>query len=636
MEIRGDSPDMELSGRRFPIGAELDKRGAHFRVWAPRASGVEVVVRDESKITNSGKYALAREGDGYFSGYFEGVHAGDDYMFRLDEGSFPDPVSRFQPEGPHGPSQLVDPSGFQWSDTDWKGLARHGQVIYEMHIGTFTPEGDWKSAAQRLPTLRDLGVTALEVMPVADFSGRFGWGYDGVDFFAPTRLYGTPDEFRGFVDEAHRHGMGVILDVVYNHAGPDGNFLKEFSPDYFTDRYDNEWGEAINFDGPESPAVREFFVTNAIYWIDEFHLDGLRLDATQQIFDSSERHILAEMAEAVRSAAGDRSVLLIAENESQDPQLVRSEERGGCGLDMLWNDDFHHTVRVALTGRSEAYYTDYKGTAQELVSAAKWGYLFQGQRYVWQGKRRGSPALDIEPNRFVNFIQNHDQIANSLRGQRIHDLGAMDGVRALTAFLLLSPGTPMLFQGQEFAASSPFLFFSDVAAELSDAVRQGRAAFLGQFTSIAQPAVREMLTDPVIEETFLASKLDFKDLDTRRNVFDFHRDLIAIRRSDPVIGRAERGTIDGAVIGPDSLLLRYFSAEHGDRLILFNVGRQLLLDQAPEPLLAPPEGRMWRQTWCSEDVKYGGQGMPPLQPDESWQILGRAAVLLSAEPEDIK
>ena len=323
-----------------------------------------------------------------------------------------------------------------------------------MHIGTFTPEGTWEAALRELPGLAELGITLLEVMPVADFSGEFGWGYDGVNQFAPTRLYGQPDDFRRFVDRAHALGMGVLLDVVYNHFGPDGNYLQQFAEEYFTDRYANEWGEAINFDWPGSASVREFFLTNAVCWIEEYHLDGLRLDATQQIFDAGQSHILAELGQRVRSAAGKRSVYLVAENEPQETRLVRPLEQGGHGLDSLWNDDFHHSALVALKGHSEAYYSDYLGRPQEFISAAKWGYLYQGQRYSWQKKRRGAPGLDLAPANFVTFLENHDQVANSGRGLRVRQLTSPGRYRAMTALLLLGPGTPMLFQGQEFGSAS--------------------------------------------------------------------------------------------------------------------------------------------------------------------------------------
>jgi maltooligosyltrehalose trehalohydrolase len=504
-----------------------------------------------------------------------------------------------------------------------------------MHIGTFTPEGTWAAAAQQLPALADLGVTVLEVMPVAEFPGQFGWGYDGVDLFAPTRLYGRPDDFRAFVDRAHAAGLGVILDVVYNHLGPDGNYLKQFAEGYFTDRYANEWGEAINFDGPDAGPVREFYVANAGYWIDEYHLDGLRLDATQSIHDASPEHVLAAVARRVRAAARGRKTFLVAENEPQEARLARPAERGGYGLDALWNDDFHHSARVVLSGHNEAYYTDYLGTAQEFVSAAKWGYLYQGQRYRWQGKRRGTPALDLPAAAFVTFTQNHDQVANSARGLRPHAVASPGRHRAVTALLLLGPGTPMLFMGQEFDATSPFLFFADHNPELAKLVARGRADFLAQFPSVATPPVRERLPDPADLRTFRSCKLDTSEREKHAAAYALHRDLLRLRREDPVFRGQRRGRLDGAVLGPEAFVLRWFGGEHGDRLLLVNFGRDLDLDPAPEPLLAPPEGKVWEMLWSSEDPRYGGQGTPPPDTEENWRALGNAAVVLHPVNEPV-
>ena len=444
--------------RRLPIGAEPQSDGGvHFRVWAPRCREVAV------EIEGLESAALQSETDGYFSLWSLPARAGMRYRFRLDRGekALPDPASRFQPEGPHGPSEIVDPGDFAWTDGAWRGRAREELIIYELHVGTFTPDGSWKAASRELPALAELGITCLEIMPVAEFPGRFGWGYDGVNLFAPTRLYGGPADFRRFVDRAHAFGIAVILDVVYNHFGPDGNYLKLFSAAYFTDRYDNEWGEAINFDGPESGPAREFFVANAGYWIDEYHLDGLRLDATQAIFDRSGDHIIAAVARQVRSAGRGRITFVVGENEPQHAKLVRPAERGGYGLDALWNDDFHHSAMVALTGRHEAYYSDYRGRPREFVAAAKHGFLYQGQRYQWQRKARGTPTLDLPAECFVVFLQNHDQIANSGTGERCHALTSPGRLRAMTAYFLLMPGIPMLFQGQEFGASSPFFYFAE-------------------------------------------------------------------------------------------------------------------------------------------------------------------------------
>jgi maltooligosyltrehalose trehalohydrolase len=576
----------------------------------------------------SAAVALAAEPGGYFAGTLADARAGTRYRFSLDGGPpLPDPASRFQPDGPHGASEIVDPGAFRWTDTAWPGVSLRGQVLYELHVGTFTREGTWRAAMQQLPVLADMGMTVLELMPVAEFPGQFGWGYDGVDLFAPTHLYGRPDDFRAFVDRAHALRFGVILDVVYNHVGPDGNYLTRFSPDYVTDRYANEWGEAINFDGARSAPVREFFIANAGYWIAEYHLDGLRLDATQQMFDVSPDHILAAISRRVRQAGGPRATLIVAENEPQHVRLVRSVEVGGYGLDALWNDDFHHSARVAVTGRHEAYYTDYGGTPQELVSAVKWGYLYQGQRYAWQKKARGTPAFGVSPERFVAYVQNHDQVANSGRGERLHQITSPGRWRAITALLLLAPATPMLFQGQEFSASSPFVFFADHAPELARLVQKGRAEFLAQFPGLATPEMRASLTDPADPAVFERCKLDHAERERHSDAVALHRDLLRLRRCDPVFSLQRAGGVDGAMLADGAFALRFFG-EHTDRLLLVNLGRDVELTRAPEPLLAPPENAPWEILWSSEHPAYGGSGVRPLMPDAPWYLTAESATVL--------
>ncbi len=615
--------------RRLSSGVEMRPDGtASVHVWAPACRRVDFT------IDGGASYPLTRGDDGVFIGSIAGVQPGARYWYRLDGTDLrPDPASRFQPDGPHGPSEIVDPQAFRWTDAGWKGVQPTGQVLYEMHVGTFTPAGTWASARAELPALADLGVTVIEMMPVADFAGRFGWGYDGVNLYAPTHLYGRPDDLRAFVDRAHAVGLGVILDVVYNHLGPDGNHLPQFSPDYFTDRYTNDWGRAINFEGP--PQARAFFVENAGYWIDEFHLDGLRLDATQDIKDASTEHVLASIARRARSAAGGRSIYIVAENEPQDVRLVRSAEQGGFGFDALWNDDYHHTTTVALTGRREAYYTDYAGSAQELVSCAKYGYLYQGQWYRWQKKRRGTSSLDVPSHAFVAYLENHDQVANSAFGCRLHQLSSPQRYRALTALTLLGPATPLLFQGQEFGSTAPFLFFADHREELRGSVREGRREFLAQFRSLSDPAVIAALPSPVDPATFERCKLDLSERRTHAAAYALHRDLLAVRRNTPAIAHAKR--VDGAVIGPHALVIRLFH-DDGDCLLIVNLGSDVDLSPAPEPLLAPPSGRRWSALWSSEAVRYGGQGTPPLGADAEWHIHGEAAVLFSSvlrQPDDV-
>ena len=631
--LEGPLPRAPVYVRRLPIGAEPQSDGGvHFRVWAPRCREVRV------EIEGLKPAALEAEAGGYFSLWSEAALAGMRYRFRLDQGqlALPDPASRFQPDGPHGPSEIVDSAGFTWTDGDWRGIAREQLVIYEMHIGTFTSQGGWDAAMRELPALAELGITCIELMPAAEFPGRFGWGYDGVNLFAPTRLYGRPDDFRRFVDRAHALGIAVILDVVYNHFGPDGNYIRFFSEDYVTDRYHNEWGDAINFDSPAAGPVREFFLANAGHWIDEYHLDGLRLDATQQIFDCSEDHIIAAIVRRVRSAGHGRCTFVVGENEPQQARLLRPAEHGGYGLDALWNDDFHHSATVALTGRHEAYYSDYRGRPREFVAAAKHGFLYQGQRYQWQRQPRGTPTLDLPAECFVVFLQNHDQIANSGTGQRCHALASPGRLRALTTYFLLMPGIPMLFQGQEFAASTPLFYFADHGGELSDAVREGRGAFLTQFPSLAGGEMQAQLADPSDIDTFRRSVLDLGERQRHAPAYALHRDLLALRRTDPVLGRRPC-RVDGAALSDEAWVLRFFSASAAeespaDRLLIVNLGRDLLLEPAPEPLLAPVEGKGWRLLWSSEAPRYGGAGTPALNPDGTWLIPGHGAMVVIPDP----
>lgn len=609
------------------VGAQLTigDDGPRFRVWAPERKSIKVVFED-----NRSPISLQPEPGDYFSGCAQGARAGARYKYELDgKETYPDPASRFQPSGPHGFSEIVDPNAFPWSDRTWQGVRLSRQVIYELHLGTFSEGGTWSSAALKLPYLRETGISVVEVMPIAEFPGKFGWGYDGVQPYAPASIYGTPDDMRSFVDQAHALGLAVILDVVYNHIGPDGNYLPHFSPFYFSKKHKTDWGAGLNFDGEHCGPVRDYFTENAAYWIREFHLDGLRLDATQDIRDDSEPNILCEIGQAARKAGGHRSIILIAENEPQKTTLVKPVEAGGCGLDGLWNDDYHHTAIVALTGKADAYYTDYRGTPQEFVSCMKYGYLYQGQYYKWQNKRRGTPAFDLPRAAMITFIQNHDQIANSARGLRAHELSSPGVFRAITALTLLGPGTPMLFQGQEFAASSPFLFFADHKPALAETVRKGRIEFLEQWRSLQLPGMLACFADPADAETFRKSRLDFSEVEKHQDVYLLHRDLLRLRREDPVLSRQGEDGLDGAVLSNSAFVLRFFSAGHtADRLLVVNLGVDLSLNPAPEPLLAPPESAEWKILWSTEDPPYGGCGTAPLDTKENWKIPGQAAVLL--------
>ncbi len=652
--------------RRLPVGADVTPRGVAFRVWAPERERVDVVIDGrEAPVAlqreTDGKVDRGSNGTGYWSATVDGVTVGARYRYALDGGdAFPDPASRAQPDGPHGPSEVVDPAAFAWTDGAWRGItAPARQVLYELHIGTFSPEGTWDGAIARLPALAALGVTTLEVMPVAQFPGRFGWGYDGVQLFAPSSQYGAPDAMRRFVDRAHALGLAVVLDVVYNHLGPDGNYLPQFSPHYFNAEHHTDWGAAVNFDGEHAAAVRAFYVANARYWIDEFHIDGLRLDATQAIIDRSPVHILTEIGEAVREAGkalGGRATWIVNENEPQDVALVTAASAGGLGLDAVWNDDWHHSAFVALALRDEAYFTDYRGGAREFVAAAKHGFLYQGQWYKWQRQRRGTPAFDTPPWRFVHFLENHDQLANAGIGERMHQLAAAGALRAMTAALLLGPQLPMLFQGQEWAASAPFQYFADHNPELAPKVQRGRFAELAQFPTMATDVVQAILSPPADDATFRACVLDWSERERAPHAawLRLHRDLIALRRSDPVFAAPRSGvgttpgTIDGAPLTDQAFVLRYFGTDGDDRLLVVNVGRTQHLDVVPEPLLAPPAGMRWRTTWSSEHPSYGGLGgvefdaseeprsprqKPALRwPRENWRILGGCAAVLSPAP----
>jgi len=608
--------------RRLPIGAEPTSGGVHFRVWAPKRRRIEVEA--DGAFTE-----LERDEHGYFAGLVSGLSAGRRYKFRLDgERSFPDPASRFQPEGPHGPSQVVDPSTFGWTDAGWRGVASTRHVVYELHIGTFTPQGTYAAAATQLEHLASLGVTVLEIMPLAEFAGDFGWGYDGVDWFAPFHHYGSGDDLRAFVNRAHGLGLGVILDVVYNHFGPDGNYVREFADSYFNAGHKTDWGDAINYDGDGSEGVREFVVSNVRHWIAEYHLDGLRLDATQSLYDDSPRHIMQDIGSAARAAAGNRGVVVMAETEPQDARIVRAPADGGYGLDHIWCDDFHHLAIVGATGKRDAYYTDYAGTPQEFVSAIKRGPLYQGQFYSWQHQRRGAPAWDIPRWRMVFCLENHDQVANSRDGRRLHQATSPGRYRALTALLLLAPQTPLLFQGEEFGSSAPFLYFADHPQELGELVRKGRGQFLAQFLSIAEdePAA---LADPADPGTFERSRLDWSERERNETHLALHRDLIGLRRNDLVLSAATR-EVDGAVIGPQAFVMRFFATGGADRLLVVNLGTDLLLEVVPEPLLAPPDPpRGWSRLWHSDELRYGGRGAPIPETDVgTWRIPSESTTLL--------
>jgi maltooligosyltrehalose trehalohydrolase len=631
----------------LPIGAQSAKQGTHFRVWAANAARVEVVLYEGGR--ESGLFALAPAGQGYFAGYVVGVGPGARYMYRIDGGDpRPDPASRFQPDGVHSPSQVVDPAAFRWTDASWRGIALEDAVIYELHVGTATEAGTFDALIAHLNALRDLGVTALELMPVADFPGERNWGYDGVCLFAPARAYGGPGGLRRLVDAAHARGLAVLLDVVYNHLGPDGNYLRQFSQAYFTGRHKTPWGDALNFDGPGSGPVRAFFLANACYWAHEYHVDGLRLDATHAILDDSSIHILAELAAGVRdSLPADRHFLLIAENENNDPYLVREQGLGargqktahadpeppipqplGYGLDAVWADDFHHQVRVALAGDRDGYYADYTGRAEDLAATLRQGWFYTGQRSLFLGRPRGAPADDIAPARFVHCIQNHDQIGNRALGERLNHQIGLDAYRAASALLLLSPYTPLLFMGQEWAATAPFLYFTDHHAELGRLVTAGRRAEFERFAAFSG----EHVPDPQARETFLRSKLRWGERaeHSHAGVLRLYRDLLGLRRRLPALRERSRESFAVAALGESTLGLRRSgpTAEQ-TLLIVVNLGGELRLDLAAREETNSPDGGRWSLLLDSEDERYGGRGPSQLTEDgRVLEIVGPRALVL--------
>lgn len=607
------------------FGAVPQDDGVLFRVWAPAQPAVALV------LEGGDDRPMRSDDDGFFSLHVPDARPGQRYQFRLTQGLRPDPASRFQPEGPLGPSQIVDPRGFTWTDQDWPGVGpRHRHVLYEMHIGTFTSEGTFAAAIQRLPHLVDVGITTLEVMPLAEFPGRFGWGYDGAYLYAPTRLYGSPDDVRAFVNEAHRLGLAVILDVVYNHFGPVGNFFPDFSPSVHG--APGEWGDSINYDGEGSGPVRRFMAENAAYWIRDFHFDGLRLDATQAIVDASPEHIISEICRAARDAAGGRPVFIVGESEPQDTRLLQDTGAYPDGLDALWNEDWHHSAFVALTGRREAYFTDYYGTAAEFAAMARHGTLYQGQHYSWQKKPRGGFALGLPSSRFVNFLENHDQVANTGLGSRLYQHVDRARWRAMTALLLLGPAMPMIFQGAEFGSSRHFTYFADQDDDLARLVERGRREFLGQFPSLANAEMQQALPRASDVENFEQCKLLDAERGGDHGLLHLHRDLLALRREDAVL--RDVGTdavhIESSAPAEEVLLVRYVS-QHGHRLLVVNIGDD---HESPmnDPLLAPVPGTCWETRWSSDRPQYGGAGSTPFTNAGHWLMRGGSATLLADVP----
>jgi maltooligosyltrehalose trehalohydrolase len=569
------------------FGAERQSDDAwRFRFWAPGAHTVDLCLDDPLKET---LLPLKKEADGWFSITTNLVKQGTLYRYRIDGGQrVPDPASRFQPHDVHGASQVVDPEAWEWKDASWRGRPWEETVIYELHIGTFTEAGTYAGAKQRLDELVDLGITAIELMPLADFPGRRNWGYDGVLPFAPDSIYGTPEELKDLIQSAHARGLMVFLDVVYNHFGPDGNFLHLYAPAFFTDRHHTPWGAAINFDGPNSAPVRDFFIHNALYWIEEYHLDGLRLDAVHAIIDDSQPDILQDIARAIMTGPGaSRQVHLVLENEHNAARyLGRDSVQHPRWYTAQWNDDIHHALHVLTSGEQGGYYEDFADhPARHLGRCLTEGFAYQDDPSRYRhGVRRGETSRHLPATAFVSFLQNHDQIGNRAMGERITRIAPEAAVRAATAILLLAPSPPLLFMGQEWGAPHPFLFFCDFGPELAAAVTKGRRNEFARFPEFSDETARARIPDPNDEKTFLRTRLDRESsqTETAQTWLRFHRELLGLRAREVVprlrnlmVGKAGYETLDGR-----GLRAHWQLADGSTLTLLANMGEQTVTDIA--------------------------------------------------------
>jgi len=591
---------MKSLGASLHLGATLQEGMATFRVWAPNCRSVEVVIEGRKPE------ALTGREDGVFERSLAGVGAATRYQYRLDGERYrPDPVSRFQPEGVHGPSAVVDPSRFPWTDQGFRGHSLTDLVFYELHVGTFTAGGTFEAVIPHLPSLVDLGITAIEIMPIAEFPGSRNWGYDGTHLYAPQSTYGGPRGLRRLVDAAHGQGLSVFLDVVYNHLGPEGNYLGEFGP-YFTDRYKTPWGSAINFDGPDAEGVRRHFVDNARYWVREFHVDGLRLDAIHSIFDATPVHILTELADAAREEgqALDRPVHIAAESHDNDRKIVLPPAQGGLGLDSIWSDDFHHTVHAALTGEKSGYYCDFAG-GRGLARAIAEGFAFQGEPSEYFARPRGTPSADLPGERFTIALQNHDQVGNRAVGDRLSTIVPFAAVKVAAALLFSAPALPLLFMGEEYGETSPFQYFtSHLDPALVEAVRKGRTE---EFKSFGWEGA---VPDPSEPATFLRSRLNHSlaGAPRHRELREYYRRWMALRRSHPALGAGgkDRARAELDATGSVLTLVRQGPGAAGARLVAN-------LTNAPRPF-APPSAD-WRVLLDSEDARFAGSATTrPLAP----------------------
>jgi len=519
----------------MPFGAEcLSDGSVRFRLWAPKPERVDV-------LANKSLLPMNKIDSGWFELTTNNISTGSHYQFVIDgQSRVPDPASRFQPQDVHGPSEVVSPAAFEWTDTNWRGMPWEEAVIYELHVGTFSPAGTFAGVQDKLDYLAGLGVTAIELMPLSDFFGKRNWGYDGVLPFAPDSSYGRPEVLKNLIQSAHSKGLMVLLDVVYNHFGPEGNYLRTYAPQFFTDRHRTPWGDGINFDGEHSRVVRNFFIHNALYWLEEFHFDGLRFDAVQAIQDDSTPDILTELAATARKTLGtERHIHLVLENDNNEARYLKKIQGNYESLyDAQWNDDIHHVCHVLASGEKDGYYSDYTDHPVQLLGKCLTeGFLFQGQPSAYRhGKRRGEPSRNLAPTRFVSFLQNHDQVGNRAFGERISSYAKLEAVRAIMAILLLAPSPPLLFMGEEFAADAPFLFFCDFEADLAKAVTEGRRAEFARFAQFSDVATRNRIPDPNAETTFLASKLNWDSVQEPRRAewLNFYSSLLLLRKREVV------------------------------------------------------------------------------------------------------
>ena len=592
------------------FGALPEPGGVRFRALVSASRELDVEIFSGAA---AGVYRLDPSSDGVQERFVEAASAGDTYSYLIDGVRRPDPASRFQPDGVHGPSQIVDPDAFRWRHDGWP-FTSDNLVIYELHVGTFTDRGTFAAARERLADLRALGVTAIELMPIAAFAGSRNWGYDGVDLYAPSRNYGHPDDLREFVDAAHGFGLGVILDVVYNHLGPEGAYLPQFLPEYINDRHQTPWGGAVNLDGPGAALVRSFIVDNAVHWIREYRLDGLRLDATHSLVDDSHPHIVTEVAAAARAAAG-RPIAILAEDHRNLISLVQPPERGGWGVDGIWADDFHHVIRRRLAGDSDGYYQDYAGSIEELTRTLNQGWLYTGQHSRHAGRGRGTDPSGTPMHRFVICLQNHDQIGNRPTGERLHHTIDLASWRAASTLLLTAPMTPLLFMGQEWAASTAFQFFTDLEPGLGALVTEGRRREFKDFAGFGEAAAQALVPDPQDPATFERSRLDWSE---RRSpvhaaCLALYTELLRLRRTHSALAASAAARGDAEAISTDVILMRREN-EHERFLVITRLAgagpvnvetnssgasmRIVLTTEEPRFAIDPhpPESRMHRDT----------------------------------------